>query len=116
MLGALFIQDSTQPQADTSQTLAGLILLFVVIVVASASLALMLIVRSRFKRDIPGRQRQNVELPDAWEEAGRRLETPPGEDPGPDDDDTDNPEDDDDDDDGEPTPPVPISPETAASV
>ncbi|GAB5495708.1 MAG: hypothetical protein Phyf2KO_07880 [Phycisphaerales bacterium] len=114
MLGANAIQNSAQPAADTSQTMAGLILLFVVIVVASASLALMLIVRSRFKRDIPGRQRKKRDLPDAWQEAGRRLETPPGEDQDPGGDGPD--EDDDDDDDGEPTPTVPISPETSMTV
>lgn len=115
MLGVIAFQNSTQPTADTSQTMAGLILLFVVIVIASASLALMLIVRSRFRRDIPGRQRKNRELPDAWQEAGRRIETPPGDELDPDDDDPDDDEDDDDDD-GEPTPTVPSSPETAMSI
>ncbi|RNC81941.1 MAG: hypothetical protein ED559_09205 [Phycisphaera sp.] len=114
MLGVIAFQNSTQPAADTSQTMAGLILLFVVIVIASASLALMLIVRSRFRRDIPGRQRKKRELPDAWQEAGRRLETPPGDEQDPGDDDPD--DDDDDDDDGEPTPTVPSSPETAMSI
>lgn len=116
MLSATALQNSTQPAADTSQTMAGLILLFVVIVIASASLALMLIVRSKFRRDIPKRQRKKRELPDAWQEAGRRIQTPPGDEEDPGDDDPDEDDDDDDDDDGEPTPTVPISPETAMTV
>ncbi len=112
--------------ASSDQLLAAALLAMVVIVVASGSLALLLIVRARFKRNLGRNPRKPKHIPDAWVEAGRRLDVPPGDLPprgsqsdDPDDDgDDDGNDDDDDDDDGdiEPNPSTPSSPEIAASL
>ena len=107
--------------ASSDRILAAALLAFVVIVVASGALALLMIARSRLRRDLRKRERKNKVIPDAWEESGRRMEIPPGdrppprpENPGPDD----GPDDDDDDDDGgdEPRPVVPSSPAISAGM
>ena len=108
----VFIQSTPPPPVDTDQTVAALLLIFVVIVLTSGVLALFLIVRARLRRDIPKVTKHKQELPNAWEESGRRMQIPPRDEDDPDDEN----DDDDDDDDGEPTPPVPISPETSVSV
>lgn len=117
--------------ASSEQILAAALMAMVVIVVASGSLALMLIARARFKRNLGRNPKKPKAIPDAWAEAGRRLDVPPddlltprtsGPDDDPDDDedndDDDDDEEDDDDDDGdiEPKPSTPSSPEIAASL
>lgn len=115
--------------ASSEQILAAALMAMVVIVVASGSLALMLIARSRFKRGLGRHHRKAKNIPDAWTEAGRRLDIPPDDllpprsiDPGPEndpeDDEGDDDDEDDDDDDGdiEPKPSTPSSPEIAASL
>jgi len=112
--------------ASSDQILAAALMAMALIVVASGSLALMMIARSRFKRNIAKKHKEPRHIPDAWTESGKRLEVPPGELPPrnanndfpEDDDDDDDDEQDDDDDDGdiEPNPSTPSSPEIAASL
>lgn len=107
--------------ASTDRVLAAALLAMVVIVVASGSLALMMVARSRLRRGLEKKERKSRSIPDAWAESGRRMAVPPGEGtPG---DGTDNPGDgpnddsDDDDDDGdEPRPVVPSSPAISAGM
>lgn len=108
--------------ASGDRVLAAALLAFVVIVVASGALALLMIARSRLRRDLRKRERKNRDIPDAWEESGRRLEIPPGPPPprreegdGPDHGPDGGPDDSDDDDDGDiPRPVVPSSPAISA--
>jgi len=112
MMPSSIISQNTPQPLDTDQSVVALLLIFVIIVLVSGVLALFLIVRSRLRRNIPKVTKPKPELPDAWEESGRRMQTPPRDDDDPDDGD----DEDDDDDDGEPTPPVPVVPETSASI
>jgi hypothetical protein len=101
-------------QVSADQPIAALLLIFVVIVLTSGVLALLLIVRAKLRRGIPKKHTPEPEILNAWEESGKRMQPPPSEDDDSERDDDNN--DDDDDDDGEPTPPLPVSPETAASI
>ncbi len=122
-------QASSITLASSEQILAAALMAMVVIVVASGSLALMLIARARFKRNLGRNPKKPKAIPDAWAEAGRRLDIPPDDllpprtqGPGPEDDpeddegDDDDENDDDDDGDIEPKPSTPSSPEIAASL
>jgi len=116
--------------ASTDQVLAAALMAMALIVIAFGSLALMMIARARFKRNMGKRRKEPKHIPDAWTESGKRLDVPPGElppwSPGgdfPDDDnddddgeDDDGEDDDDDDGDIEPNPSTPNSPEIAASL
>ena len=110
--------------ASSDQMLAAALMAMALIVIAFGSLALMMIARARFKRNIGKRHKEPKHIPDAWTESGRRMDVPPGDlpprSPGgdfPDDDDDDDDQDDDDDDgDIEPNPSTPSSPEIAASL
>ncbi|HED53318.1 MAG TPA: hypothetical protein ENJ00_03855 [Phycisphaerales bacterium] len=94
---------------------AAMLMVFAIIVLISGIIALLLVIRARFRRDLPKPKKpKTANIPDAWSESGKRLKIPPGDDnprrgPG------DPPEDDDDDDGGEPTPPVPPSPAPATT-
>ena len=124
MIGT-FLAQSTASSA--SQILAGLLLIFVVIVLVSGIIAVLLIVRARLRRGIPKKAKRHHARLDAWQEAGRRMPIPPsdggsgggdggGEGDGGGDDPDLGTDDQSDDDDGEPTPPTPNAPETSISV
>ena len=113
--------------ASTDQVLAAALMAMALIVIAFGSLALMMIARARFKRNMGKRRKEPKHIPDAWTESGKRLDVPPGElpprspggdfpDDDNDDDDDDGEDDDDDDGDIEPNPSTPNSPEIAASL
>lgn len=105
------------PPPSSEQLAAGVILVFVLIVLTSGVIAITLYLRSRMRDSTRTPPTPKKDDRDAWVESGKRLfpdddasgdQSPDDDDPGSDDDDDDDP--------GEPTPPVPLSPETAASL
>ncbi|MFI4872939.1 MAG: hypothetical protein ACIARQ_14070 [Phycisphaerales bacterium JB061] len=65
--------------ASTDQVLAAALMAMALIVIAFGSLALMMIARARFKRNMGKRRKEPKHIPDAWTESGKRLDVPPGE-------------------------------------
>ena len=109
----LFAQPS-QPAAD--RLAAAMLMVFAIIVLISGIIALLLIIRARFRRDLPKPKKpKTADLPDAWSESARRLNIPPNENNPRGSNDDDPPEDDDDDDGGEPMLPVSPAPAPAAA-
>ena len=105
----------TGTNGGIAETTAAFLLLAALIVLATGAVAVFLIIRNRYRRDLPKRRHRRTRpvTPDPWQEAANRLDIEPASDgDDPDDDDPEDPEDDDDDD-GEPTPPVPSSPSLA---
>lgn len=105
------------PLASSDRILAAALLAMVIIVVASGTLALIMVARARLKRNIARTRAKPKLIPDAWAESGRRLRVPPEDrPPGTEDNPDDDGNDDDDDDGDQPRPVAPSSPEISASL